>query len=295
MHPKAKALLKRVAQSFRAQDVYILRDSNIVFVCGGPMDGANMRPLFCQYAKAELPHLRIFLAETAQKDYVRHVEPEFHNVAEFEDIIAEVSTCVILFPESPGSFAELGYFAKGERLRRKLLVVNNADLQGQDSFIALGPIKLVDSHSSFQTTIQIPYSDKPNFDLVKERLNNRISSHNRKRFKAKKYVELSIQQKFFSIFEIIWIFQALTYKGIEYAFRSIWNNAKQTELHQLLSILVAAEYVKRRGEEENYFCVNRDARSFLEFENLDLKAITMKVIDLYEEDFPEIAKIIRGI
>ncbi len=101
-HPKARELLKRVAQSFRAQDTYILRDSNIVFVCGGPMNEPNMRPQFCEYAKTELPHLRIFLAEDAQKDYVRHIEPEFHNVAEFEDIIAEVSTCVIMFPESSG-------------------------------------------------------------------------------------------------------------------------------------------------------------------------------------------------
>lgn len=37
-HPKAKELLERVALSFHSSDTYILRDSNIVFVCGGPMD-----------------------------------------------------------------------------------------------------------------------------------------------------------------------------------------------------------------------------------------------------------------
>ena len=295
MHPKAGELLKRVAQSFRAQDTYIQRDSNIVFVCGGPMDGPYMRPRFCEYAKTELPHLRIFLAEAAQKDYVRHVEPEFHNVAEFEDIIAEVSTCVILFPESSGSFAELGYFAKSEKLRRKLLVVNNADLQGQDSFIALGPIKLVDTHSLFQPTIQLPYSNDPSFGLVQERLDKRIASHNRKRFKAQEYSELSTQQKFYSVFEIIRLFQSLTDEGIEYAFRSIWKYANRTELHQLLSILVASDYVRRRGEEQNYFCVNRAARSFLEFESPDVKVITMEVVDLYEENFTEVAEIVRGL
>ena len=295
MHPKAVDLLKRVAQSFHAQDTYILRDSNIVFVCGGPMDRPNMRPRFCNYATTDLPHLRIFLAEVAQKDYVRHIEPEFHNVAEFEDIIAEVSTCIILFPESSGSFAELGYFAKSDKLRKKLLVVNNAGLQGQDSFIALGPIKLVDTHSRFQPTIQLVYSNRPNFSLVKERLDRRIPSHNRKRFKAQKYSELSTQQKFYSVFEIIRLFQALSDEGVEYAFRSIWGNAKRTELHRLLSILVASDYVKRGGEEQNYFCVNRAARSFLEFESPDVKTITMEVIDLYEKDFPEIAEIVRGL
>ena len=254
-----------------------------------------MRTRFCEYAKTELPHIRIFLAEAAQKDYVRHVEPEFHNVAEFEDIIAEVSSCIILFPESSGSFAELGYFAKSEKLRKKLLVVNNADLQGQDSFIALGPIRLIDNHSSFQPTIQLAYSNEPDFDLVRERLNKRISSHNRKRFKAQKYSELSTQDKFYSVLEILRLFQALTDEGVQYAFRSIWGNKNRTELHQLLSILIASKYVERRGKEQNYFCVNPTARSFLEFESTDVRVITMEVIDFYEKSFTEIAEIVRGL
>ena len=294
-HPKAGELLTRVAQSFKADDTYILHDSSIIFVCGGPMDSSSMRPRFCIYAKTELPHLRVFLAESAQKDYVLHPGSEFQDVAEFEEIIGEVSTCIILFPESFGSFAELGYFAKNENLRKKLLVVNDAKLQGQDSFISLGPIKLIDRHSNFQPTIQLTYSDKPKFKLVKERLDKRISVRNRKRFNVKRYKDLSIQHKFYSIYEIIRLFQALTYEGVEYAFRRIWGNAKRTELHRLLSILVAADYVRRRGEGNNYFCVNRAIRSFLEFESLDVKFVTMKVIDLYEKNFAEIAHIVRDL
>ena len=43
-HPKGRELLTRVAQSFKADDTYILHDSSIVFVCGGPMDSSTMRP-----------------------------------------------------------------------------------------------------------------------------------------------------------------------------------------------------------------------------------------------------------
>ena len=186
-HPKARALLKRVAQSFRAEDTYILHDSNIVFVCGGSMDGPYMRPRFYEYASANLPQLHVFLAENAQQDYVQHVEPEFHNVAKFEDIIAEISTCVVIFPESPGSFTELGYFSKNDKLRKKILVINNADLQGQDSFVALGPITLIDSDSEFRPTIQIVYSANPDFSLVKERFDNRLRVHNRRRLGATTY------------------------------------------------------------------------------------------------------------
>ena len=294
-HPKARELLKRVAQSFRADDTYILNDSNIVFVCGGPMQPPAMRPRFCEYAKTNLAHLRVFLAETAQKDYVSHPGSEFQNVAEFEDIIGEVSECVILFPESPGSYAELGYFAKNKDLRKKLLVVNNEKLQGQDSFIALGPIKLIDQYSKFQQTIQLTYLDEPNFGLVKERLDNRIGSQKRKRFNAKKYGNLSIRQKFYVLFEIIRLFQTLTFDGIEFGFRSIWGNANPMELRRLLSILVAADYVRRGGAEQNHFCINRRMQPFLKFDNLDVRTVTLEVIDLYEKSFAEVAQIVRGL
>ena len=60
-----------------------------------------MRPQFCKYASEHLSHFRIFLAEKALNDYWQHPEPEFQNLADFEDIIAELSTCVVMFPESP--------------------------------------------------------------------------------------------------------------------------------------------------------------------------------------------------
>ncbi|KAB7739266.1 hypothetical protein F2P47_12555 [Parvibaculum sedimenti] len=169
----SKELLKRVAQQFTNGNTFVQRNSHIVFVCGGSA-AKDMRPRFLSYATEELPHLRTFLAEVAQKDYITHPEPAFHNIAEFEDIIGEVSDCVVLFPESPGSYAELGYFAKNEELRKKLLVVNRTDLQGQDSFIALGPIELIDRHSNFRPAIQLQYKKKPQFHLIKERIEKRI-------------------------------------------------------------------------------------------------------------------------
>ena len=97
-HPTGRELLKRVAQQFSGTDTYFLRDSNIVFVCGGTGDDC-MRSQFCEYARTEIPHLRIFLAENAQRDFITHAEPEFHNIGEFEDLIGEISDCVVLFPE----------------------------------------------------------------------------------------------------------------------------------------------------------------------------------------------------
>lgn len=294
MHSRGRDLLKRVAQSICSENTYFLRDSNIVFVCGGAMNSSTMRFRFCEFARTELPHLRIFLAEAAQQDYVTHVEPEFHAVSEFEDIIGEVSDCVVLFPESAGSYAELGYFSRNETLRKKLLIVNDATLQGQDSFIALGPIAIIDKHSRFKPTIQIQYTD-PNFQLVKDRLINRIAGKNRKKFSSFEYSKIETREKFFIIFEIINIFQALNFEAIEYSFRSIFGRVKKSELKRLLSILVAANLVNRRGDEQEYFCINRSARSFMDIEELDVGEFRLKVMEFYERHFPDAANVVRGL
>ena len=173
-HLAAKSLLKRVAQLFHEDGIFIAKDSNIVFVCGGPYsDTTTMRRRFMDYAERKLPHLRMFLAENAEKDYVTHDEPEFHNIAEFEELIAEVSDCVIIFPESVGSYAELGYFANVAAVRKISLIVHPADMQSDDSFILRGPVDLYDKHSDFRKVIHVDFS-KPNLKLISDRIIKRI-------------------------------------------------------------------------------------------------------------------------
>jgi hypothetical protein len=294
-HPLGKELLKRVGHLFRSDQTYILRDSNVVFVCGGSVDEPTMRQRFLEYGRAELTHLRLFLAEDAEKDFVTNTEADLHNVGEFEEIIGHISDCLIIFPESPGSFAELGYFSKNPKLSKKTLVVNNEDLQGKDSFIRRGPIHLIDSVSKFKNEIQVAYTPNANFSLVKERLEARITGKKRKRFDVKKYSDLTYRDKFFAIFEIVRFFEVMSLEAIEYAFRSIFGNVNSTDSKQLLSILVAAEFVRRGGSDEQYFCINRAAKPFMEFDNFDGVSFRLEVIDFYEKHFPDIATVVEGL
>ena len=177
-----------------------------------------------------------------------------------------------------------------------MLVVNNENLQGQDSFVALGPINLIAQHSVFNPTIQLAYSGTPNFRLVKERLDKRISSKRRRRLAAKKYNELTIQTKFYSILEILKIlFQAVPIESVEDSLKSIWGNVKRVELHRLLSILVATGYVSRVGDDKAYFSACRPVQSFLELGNYDEDVFSLQIIDFYEKNFPEIAGVVRGL
>lgn len=297
LHPSARVLLKRVALYFRSEEVFVSRDHSIIFVCGGTEEGC-MRKRFLTYVEAELKGMRVFLAEDAQRDFVTHGEPEFVNIAEFEEVIAQVADCVIIFPESPGSYAELGYFAKHEEIRRRVLIVNNGILQGEDSFISIGPIELVNAHSLFRTTIQMDFSScEPPFHLVKQRLEQRIpaSANRRKRFEYKKYKDLGVREKMFVVMELINIFQALTLDGVEYAMKSIFRNKKRAEIKRLLSVLVSVDYIRRAGDSLEYFVINRRASSFMEFDTTNINELRLAAVDHYEKHHRATAAVVRGL
>lgn len=65
------------------------------------------------------------------------------NLLDLENLLATSVHVVVILPESPGSFAELGAFANSTALKDKLLVVLDAKFKKDKSFINLGPIKFL--------------------------------------------------------------------------------------------------------------------------------------------------------
>jgi len=71
------------------------------------------------------------------------------DLLSLEGLLADSVDAVVIIPESPGSFAELGAFATDEKLRKKLICVVDKKYQKDKSFINQGPLKLVKRENSF--------------------------------------------------------------------------------------------------------------------------------------------------
>lgn len=65
------------------------------------------------------------------------------DLLSLENLLAESVDAVVIIPESPGSFAELGAFANNEQLRSKIICVIDNKYRKNKSFINQGPIKLI--------------------------------------------------------------------------------------------------------------------------------------------------------
>ncbi len=71
------------------------------------------------------------------------------DLLSLEGLLADSVDAIVLIPESPGSFAELGAFANDELLRSKLICIVDKKYKKDKSFINQGPLRLVKKANSF--------------------------------------------------------------------------------------------------------------------------------------------------
>ena len=115
-----------------------------VFLCGGDINQKNnLRSLVAQG-----------LSDWLGKNTYDLIYPEdifdqllysskAKDLLSMENLLADSVDVIIIIPESPGSFAELGAFANNSTLRNKLICLIDPKYKKHKSFINQGPVKLI--------------------------------------------------------------------------------------------------------------------------------------------------------
>lgn len=257
-----KALRGRVVQLLR-NGFNILRQSNIVFVCGGNDPAVHMRKMFQQEFNTLLPEHEFFEPEFAMKNYFTLGDSAPFDISEFEELVGQLSHSIVLFPEAPGSFAETGYFAGIPRLATKILLAIDVTRQRSDSFISLGPAKKIQDISIFQPNIQFDYN-QPDFSIISQRLNERAPLHRTKRaFTIRAFSETEPFELFALIHQIVSILRVATIEDIEFFLRSLYDShLSLSHCKKIVSILVGSKRLFQVGE-FGHLAVDLKRASFL--------------------------------
>ncbi|PKB90272.1 hypothetical protein A8A01_07350 [Ewingella americana] len=138
---------------------------NFIFICGGliadlgdhepdapPPLPKSMRDALMRRIP-EMRHIplnkritsdKIILAEEFQ-DWLEHSIVE--NLIDFEIVLADLASAVILVVEGLGAYAELGSFSIIESISEKLITVVNTNTTVQRSFINLGLLKYLEDNN----------------------------------------------------------------------------------------------------------------------------------------------------
>jgi hypothetical protein len=292
-------LLAEVGAVFKTKRIFQNRSRHVIFVCGGKIDGPTptMRSQFINWARTELPDFILVLAETAFREALFHDPPKFINLSKFERLVAQISDCVLIFPESAGSFAEIGCFSTLSTVRKKVLVANDLSHQAADSFTNLGPIDTINRNSFLRPAIHISTTD-PHIDFfpVKERLSRLRDRVRRKRLHHGPYAAFDYGEKFCVLLETVIIFRALTLEGLKKSiaesFGSTVKQAVGKDLQILLSTLVASGYVARRDE---YFVATAMAAPLLEIEGTSLDDLVARTTYYHQRHDRRAYELVRGL
>ncbi|MRI49546.1 hypothetical protein FDP61_09345 [Enterobacter ludwigii] len=112
-----------------------------VFLCGADLKQKNkgrakVAKLFKEYSKYEILYPEDLFEEllAGQGQY---------SLLSLENILADSVDVVVIIPESPGSFAELGAFSNNNKLVKKLICISQNKYKNDKSFINYGPYRLV--------------------------------------------------------------------------------------------------------------------------------------------------------
>lgn len=287
-------LRRRVIQLF--QDSYsVFRTSNILFVCGGNAD-LDMRPRFRDYCARDAEDFVIFFPEFAMADYFSSPTPVPFDLADFEQLVGQLSHAIVIFPEAPGSFAETGYFSAVPSLAGGIILALDVRWQGQDSFISMGPAKKIAAKSIFQPNIQIDYRN-PTFSDIVTRSRSRGVAKNKKVLKIEKFSEQSVYELFCIIYKVVEILSVATIGDILYILTSIYRgHISKTKVRNIASILVGSGYVASIGKYGHYSTLN-NKKDLLEIRDGHVtreSEVLLALAAIYQDGDPEFLSIVEG-
>jgi hypothetical protein len=79
------------------------------------------------------------------------------NLASYELNLAKHIDLLIIFPDSPGSFVELGMFSISEAIARKMIIFIKEEYKERKSFVMYGAVALAAKHKA--SIITVKYKD----------------------------------------------------------------------------------------------------------------------------------------
>lgn len=120
----------------------------VLFLCGGPLNVSAPAPVSLREAftrvssRDKLKKYNVLIAEHLSAFYPFG---HYSNVLKFEADFAQIVDVTVLFSESYGSVAELGAFCMMDEISKRLLLVMDDKNYKDNSFVKLGPARLLES------------------------------------------------------------------------------------------------------------------------------------------------------
>jgi hypothetical protein len=255
-HPGAKGFTAKLVKGL-SENFFIRRNRRIIFVCGGSIDPSktSLRADFIAWAKLNIESDALLLLSENAYSAATLRGNRFINLSQFEEVLASIADCILVFPESAGSYSEVGIFATADPIKSKTLIANDSSHERHDSFLTIGPIHAINETSLFNPSVDFDSTRGPDLTFS-ERIWTRIVERTKqykhpRRPGIRHFVELELVDRIAIITWILSITGMARFGDLLDIVRAVYQ-PKQDDarvLNQTLSFLVALEQISMPGEE----------------------------------------------
>jgi hypothetical protein len=207
-----------------------------------------MRQRFLAAGAGLMPESLFLLAEKVMDDLVGQSQSGFVDLADLEKIITDIADVVILFCESPGSIAELGYFVAHKDIIPKIFFILDNKHANNESFINNRLVSKVNSLSTFRQAAILDFdADHMDFAFIPRRIGQRIPSVLKRRaFPKAKYNDLSFHDRFVLVQWVIYVLRRANSGQIAICLKSFCGD-DAVEFRDVLAALTATGLIRRDG------------------------------------------------
>ena len=137
------------------------------------------------------------------------------DLLSLENLLAKSVDIIVIVPESPGSFTELGAFANNPILRKQIVCISDQKYKKKKSFINQGPIKLIKSVNK-NGVVFVDTNDIPN------EMGKVLSAINKtKKVKTPLHKEITLLNLYSFLLPAIYLLEPVQEKVLEYIIRNI--------------------------------------------------------------------------
>lgn len=194
----------------------------------------------------------------------------YGNLVEFELDAGCLARAIVLITETPGAIAELGAFCMDDVLRDRLLVVIEREyVNKEDSFICLGPIKLIKEHNEDHAVCAVDSLEKPKlFEPEVSATLDVLDTKLKQEAKHPAFSPIRRRDQFLLIADLIDLFRALNKTEVNELLKFMGVEVSSERLKQMLWQLRLFGFVKvDQVYGVTYFvAVKREDHQYLDYE-----------------------------
>lgn len=247
------------------------RDNQLIFLCGAnqsPDTPSARRTALKRFIESTSPNHKVIYAEGVFNELSR-IGGHKKNILDLEHDISDIADRIIIILESYSAFCELGAFSH-QKMRDKLIIINDSAFKDQESFINLGPIAAAAEANSPILWYPMQRDGIEKTDGIGTTYSEIIKSITTKKAPTSQKVDKvdsfnTSKTSLYFTHDLVYLFGPITHKELIAILETAFGKRNYDKLKNILGILKSADLIESRCAKNEFYYKSTSKSLFLKY------------------------------